>query len=192
MQRNLTGKALEEFKNDSDWQHAFYEAVYSTCGFNYMDQEDRGPIEYVEEVISCEVGENDGDEWIAIVCLKMPELPGGKFAIMAAGCDYTGWDCHASGVIEYYNTLGEAITELTPEQAHRLHYPHDATRYKLKSLAEQVENIPDNNDAKFRDIAREIIELCNVKDMPYTYQGEEFYSAEDVIVNIVKKYLGVI
>jgi len=40
----------------------------------------------VRYVIAEQVGENDGDDWCALV-----ELHGGRFGYVTAGCDYTGW-----------------------------------------------------------------------------------------------------
>lgn len=76
---------LEEFKNDYNWQHAFHEAIHGSC--KSYNSDDRGPIENVIEVFFSVEGENDGDNWLAIV--KMDD---GKYCKMSAGCDYTGWD----------------------------------------------------------------------------------------------------
>lgn len=44
-------------------------------------------------------GENDGDDWIAVVKLR-----DGRWAFISAGCCYTGWDAMARGRIEYAHT----------------------------------------------------------------------------------------
>jgi hypothetical protein len=41
----------------------------------------------VAHVYAAEEGENDGDQWIALMRLK-----DGRYAFLEAGCDYTGWD----------------------------------------------------------------------------------------------------
>ena len=140
MKRNLTGADLISFKDNYDWQHAFYEAANGDC----KSYDEIGPIQHVEEVIACDEGENDGAEWIAIVKL-VPETSlhkniteNGPFAIIVAGCDYTGWDCQASGYIEYHESLEVALTDLTPEQASRLGYPHDANKTKIVSEPEKL------------------------------------------------------
>lgn len=109
---------LKAFKDDYDWQHAFYEAEFHCC-------KPHGPVpesvlNSVVRVVACAEGENDGPEWLAVV-----ELQDGRFAVMAAGCDYTGWDCQASGTLEFYPSEGMALTDLTPEQAARLGVSHD-------------------------------------------------------------------
>ena len=44
--------------------------------------------EDVKRVIAQSDGENDERDW-----LLLAELKDGRFAFIAAGCDYTGWDC---------------------------------------------------------------------------------------------------
>lgn len=110
---------LEAFKADYDWCAAFHEAVHHSCGSNYY--EDPGPISHVAEVLHAAEGLNDESDWLAV-----GRWDDGKFFVMSAGCDYTGWDCRAGGTIEFHDTLGEAITDLTPEQAARLGLPHDS------------------------------------------------------------------
>lgn len=53
----------------------------------------------VRRVIAAREGENDGDNWIAF-----GELWDGRFFAVRAGCDYTGWDCRASGAAEVVET----------------------------------------------------------------------------------------
>jgi len=48
--------------------------------------------EDVRKVIAVSDGEHDGDEWIVFGQLK-----NGHYFFVAAGCDYTGWDCQSSG-----------------------------------------------------------------------------------------------
>jgi hypothetical protein len=48
--------------------------------------------EDVDNILAIEDGGNDGPEWIVIVYLK-----DGRYASIAAGCDFTGWDCQAYG-----------------------------------------------------------------------------------------------
>lgn len=114
-----TAITLEEMKGNYDWEHAFYEAVHH----QYGPDEGLGPLEHVTEILHSVAGENDESSWLAI-----GRWDDGKFFVMDAGCDYTGWDCQASGTMEFHDTLGEALTDLTPEQARRLGLPHDAER----------------------------------------------------------------
>lgn len=48
--------------------------------------------EEVDEVVWFVVGQNDGPEWVALCRMK-----NGRWALLAAGCDYTGWDCQSGG-----------------------------------------------------------------------------------------------
>ena len=57
----------------------------------------------IVEVIAADEGERDGANWIAILKLK-----NGLYIFMSAGCDYTGWDCRASGS----STISESLEKL--------------------------------------------------------------------------------
>jgi hypothetical protein len=46
----------------------------------------------VVECIAMQEGENDGPSWIGVF-----KLANGRYAFAEGGCDYTGWDCQASG-----------------------------------------------------------------------------------------------
>lgn len=48
--------------------------------------------EDVVEVIGITAGENDGEPWEVA-----GRLTDGRWFFLTAGCDYTGWDCVASG-----------------------------------------------------------------------------------------------
>ncbi len=58
----------------------------------------------VKRVIAASEGENDGADWLCVV-----ELNDGRFAFVSAGCDYTGWDCQASGYAMVDNDLQHLI-----------------------------------------------------------------------------------
>ncbi len=77
---------LEAFKNDDGWQCAFQEAIYHQHSSRY-DPKDRGPVEDIIDIVAADEGIGDEKDWVAIVQLK-----DGRFAVMNAGCDYTGWD----------------------------------------------------------------------------------------------------
>lgn len=55
-------------------------------------------------MIACVNGENDGQEWVGVF-----RFNDGRFAVVSAGCDYTGWDCQASNSISVAATLDDAI-----------------------------------------------------------------------------------
>lgn len=79
---------VEEMKDDYDWQCAFYEAVHHTWGNSSRRKRDN-PVEKVTAVHYAVAGENDEGDWLAVVSWSGEE---GPFAVMCAGCDYTGWD----------------------------------------------------------------------------------------------------
>lgn len=54
----------------------------------------------IAEVICARAGERDERDWRAVVRLK-----DGRFGFLTAGCDYTGWDCRASGSASVSDTL---------------------------------------------------------------------------------------
>lgn len=110
----LIESTLEQMKSSSTWHHAFHEAEFGEYG------EHSKILDSVVEVIASAYGENDEEDWIALV-----RLGDGRFCKMSAGCDYTGWDCQASGVIEFYNTRDELLSmnTLTEQEAARLNIP---------------------------------------------------------------------
>lgn len=44
----------------------------------------------VDRTVAYSDGENDERDWIAVLALR-----DGRFALIAAWCDYTGWDCNS-------------------------------------------------------------------------------------------------
>lgn len=54
----------------------------------------------VVEVLAHADGENDGPDWVVVVRLRF-----GTFAVVRAGCDYTGWGCQEGGSADVALTL---------------------------------------------------------------------------------------
>lgn len=108
--------SADEIKQDWNWRQAFQEAINGGYGATY-DDENPGPIAGVVEVICAESGENDGPEWIGVFLMDDH-----RYAVVAAGCDYTGWDCQASGTVEYFQSVDAAVSKLSlgEEQRNRL------------------------------------------------------------------------
>lgn len=82
------GKILDRI-DDYDWREAFEYANeprrvlvesedFDTSGFTR---------EMVEQIIHIDNGMNDEESWIGVF-----KLTDGRYASLAAGCDYTGWD----------------------------------------------------------------------------------------------------
>lgn len=78
---------LDEFKKDFNWRCAFYEAVNHE--YSWDCDVSPHPIDNVTEVHYESYGKNEGPDWVAVVSWSGEE---GPFAVMSAGCDYTGWD----------------------------------------------------------------------------------------------------
>lgn len=78
------------WRHDYSWKQAFEYGnnirATTGCGNGSFGIDD------VAEVISAVEGENDGPSWIMAGKLK-----DGRYFFLEAGCDYTGWDCQASG-----------------------------------------------------------------------------------------------
>lgn len=82
---------IEQLRESYDWKEAF---VYAD-GFGVDD---------IATIAGAIEGENDGDDWIIWGQLKR-----GDWFFLKAGCDYTGWDCQASGNSHLYATREELI-----------------------------------------------------------------------------------
>jgi len=97
--------AVEQMLRDDDWERAFEYAEcnilpappYSNISLTSFTREDVKIIQHIRE------GEHEILTWICIGQLK-----DGRWFNLEAGCDYTGWDCQASGrtvVAADYDTL---------------------------------------------------------------------------------------
>lgn len=76
---------------DYDWREVFrYAGQFGTSD--------------VEAILGLREGENDGANW-----LMYGQLKDGRYFYLSAGCDYTGWDCQASGWGDVKDTLEELI-----------------------------------------------------------------------------------
>lgn len=90
----------EHVKDDCDWQEAFKYAHEVSNPVTRETIKYENPIEEVAYVVAISEGSNDGPEWVGIFLMK-----DGKFLFLAAGCDYSGWGCQASGHAEWHNSL---------------------------------------------------------------------------------------
>jgi hypothetical protein len=89
--------------DDYDWKYAFEYAgepdTHLQSGPSLHAQPPGSEVslepfsrEDVEEIIGIREGENDGYNWLCAGRLK-----DGRWFLLSAGCDYTGWDCQAGG-----------------------------------------------------------------------------------------------
>lgn len=82
---------IQDLKESGDWEEAFSYAN----GFGIDD---------IAEIRNASEGCNDGDDWVIWGRLK-----DGRWFYLHAGCDYTGWDCQASGDSSVADTEEELI-----------------------------------------------------------------------------------
>jgi len=104
---------LEQMRGDYDWEQVFgaanggnhseaerkkieekgyYPTTIYNIGVPYLVGDDETPqptfgVDDVEKVLGSVEGENDAEDWVALLKLK-----DGRYALVAGGCDYTGWD----------------------------------------------------------------------------------------------------
>jgi hypothetical protein len=102
---------LEEMLQSYDWREAFaYASPMPVAG--YKGHTEPFTRDDVAEVLASAEGENEGPDWIAIF-----RLNDGRFAFLAAGCDYTGWDCQAGGSAWVASDLESLIQFGVPQEA---------------------------------------------------------------------------
>lgn len=102
-----------------DWQEAFkfaHKPAHVIPERRSNTPEKPFGIGHVREVYHAVNGENDEADW---VCLG--QLRDGRWFVLNAGCDYTGWDCQAGGEAAIADTYDDAVRlGLTDEQRERL------------------------------------------------------------------------
>lgn len=94
--------ALQEILDSYDWQETF---KYCT----------HGTMQDVKRVIAYDNGCNDGPDWLGLF-----EMKSGKFVVLRAGCDYTGWGCREWGTSSEHETEKLAVQDLGDDERHRL------------------------------------------------------------------------
>lgn len=109
---------MATWRDDYDWKEAFVYAkeirLSTGCTAEPFTMND------VAEVIKAVNGENDGPSW-----LMAGKLKDGRFFLLDAGCDYTGWDCQAGGDAAVAGSLDELIRMgMTNDTRERLGFSH--------------------------------------------------------------------
>lgn len=89
---------IAEMKESYDWSEAFSYASNVRTATNCSGE--LFGIDDVAEILQYDEGQNDGDSWIMV-----GKLNDGRFFFLDAWCDYTGWDCQASGDAQVADTL---------------------------------------------------------------------------------------
>jgi len=79
---------VEDLLAAGNWGNAFNEAFRGQYG------DGRDLLLDVEEVVATDEGENEERNWLGVFKMKKgKDYPREKrFAVVRAGCDYTGWD----------------------------------------------------------------------------------------------------
>lgn len=93
---------LQGILDSYDWQEAF----------KYCDY---GTMQDIKRVIVYDNGYNEGPEWVGLF-----EMKNGKFVVLRASCDYTGWGCREGGSSAVYETLKMAVQDLGDDDRHRM------------------------------------------------------------------------
>mgnify|MGYP001600762075 CR=1 FL=1 len=79
---------VKELRDDYDWQEVFeYNTPTPTPTLGYNGSLEPFTFDDISTVIAAVDGESDGSSWVGVFKLK-----DGRFAMIDAGCDYTGWD----------------------------------------------------------------------------------------------------
>jgi hypothetical protein len=101
----------EVFLRDYDWRSAFAYAKAQP-----VEGVEGAPIRYgignVRTVVADSAGENEGPSWLMVA--KMHD---GNFMYLEAGCDNTGWECHAEGSAWYAPMLDLLIQRALKDEA---------------------------------------------------------------------------
>ncbi len=108
----------EDLLKDSDWVSAFEAANHSihACAATPHVSTTKFSPEDVMFVYFTEEGQNDGPEWMGVFLLN-----DGRFVFVAAGCDFTGWECQSGGWVCVSDNLEDLIQfGLTNEARNRL------------------------------------------------------------------------
>lgn len=111
-----TTSAIDPRINNYDWEHIFENYTNPTHVRTKLARGEAYGRADVAEVVAIEDGENDGAEWVGVF-----HMNDGRFLVVRAGCDYTGWGCQEGGCSDSADTLEDAISfGLTAEERTRL------------------------------------------------------------------------
>lgn len=102
-----------------DWSSAFDEANSDVRRSHPTDKSvSINPINIgdIETILAWDLGANDEEDWLLMGLAK-----DGRAFMMSAGCDYTGWDCQASGTMTVAaNPIQLMAFGMTTEESNRL------------------------------------------------------------------------
>jgi hypothetical protein len=122
---------LTTFLEDGDWCDAFGEAMGvepdTFCTsikrprrvLGFLGSDEPFARSDVARIVAISDGEKDGLEWIGLF-----ELKDGRFGFVRAGCDFTGWDCQASGDAEVASSAEDLVRlAMSDPERRRLGFP---------------------------------------------------------------------
>lgn len=112
---------IVDLKDGGDWYEALLcaarDGTRGVIGYNWSTV--MFDVDDIAEVLASADGENDGASWIAAL-----RLHDGRFALMSAWCDYTGWGCRDGGDVQFAASLADLVRlAMTTEDRARLGYP---------------------------------------------------------------------
>src|SRR6185369_14517011 len=115
--------ALDPRLDDYNWEHIFEGGERYTCPVHVRTRQvlpfgDSGCYARadVKSIVAIDDGENDERDWVGVFLMV-----DGKYLVVRAGCDYTGWGCQESGNSDVADTLEDAIAlGLTHDERTRL------------------------------------------------------------------------
>jgi hypothetical protein len=102
--------APEDFDDSYDWSNVVGYGNPATIAGVPGDEVKGYSFDDIDRVIAWYEGENDGPNWLLLVALN-----DGRFAYTSAGCDYTGWDCQASGYTTIHKDFSTLVLMGIPE-----------------------------------------------------------------------------
>lgn len=91
--------------NESDWEEAFFcAALPHRCIVDHEVCTDGFTRADVAQVIACVPGQRDGAAWVGVF-----ELRDGRYAMVRASCDCTGWECQRWGSSEVARSMSDIV-----------------------------------------------------------------------------------
>lgn len=94
--------------------------------------------EDVAEIAALSKGENDGNEWL--ICGTLTD---GRVFFLAAGCDYTGWDCQCWGRSYVGTNWQDLCLVIPPDDAIRLRESNESRSFSGLNFAYGTPFVPE-------------------------------------------------
>lgn len=88
---------------------------------------DRFDLTDIYNIYAEVAGHNDEYDWYWVL-----ELRDGRFLLVSAWCDYTGWDCQSGGESEVASSAEEAAMLAPEKEAYTERYPRRALLAQLR------------------------------------------------------------